>query len=709
MSDRLQPGPGAKTRIQALSQKQFQAFFDEVPAAAMQRVARYLPSIDGFRKTSQAGILRQKEALARRLSKSIAQDRDYHGLYLIWRTWIDENVTNAVLIQELIDDVEEAAEGKDGPEARRLAVEEHVDSLLEKLKEESQQNRCTREQIERLFIFSPFPETPTARGIISAAKSAADVDRDATLSDLPTRLKQDEDEIQSIKSRLNELDERFVRVASDVEKALEELPKLQSALTEATTAAEGARNAVLQQAQAAVAAPPAQSDGALSAIEARLKALADEVEGLRGGLSDATSMLGTLSEMQQAVAQLGAVQKTYSEERQQQAERVGAIVSTFEEIKRDVTALLDDRTGADQLAPLTKQLLELERRLDVVISRPPPHYETKDLASYRGDTARDTRVGIRWDALHPTDHGAAASIQSHSGLASALAKTLQALGLRKTAAQVFGEECAAAVAGRQAVFLRGAFATRVARALARAIGGTVSARLSVPIGIQDGEELRLSIDSALGTNTASIGAVAIEGINMTALDVTQGVLADCVDPETGASEAEVARVAIFATIAQGLASLPLEAGYFELGPVFDLDYLDWRTSPSTNPELAAGILSAEVDQAIFGQLTSAAVDIEEATRLARSFTKKRNPSAERTIVRAYRALSLIRSEPQAVTPLQSLYFGWLLPRWRALRLPKDQIDSELDGGKANGQSVDPRLSAMLEAEFPDSREGDGAT
>src|SRR5450756_249883 len=112
MSDRLSPGLEAKARIQALSQKQFQAFFDEVPSTAMQRVARHLPSVDGFRKTSQAGIMRQKEALARRLSKSTAQDRDYQGLYMIWRTWIDENIADAALIQELIEDVEEAAEGK---------------------------------------------------------------------------------------------------------------------------------------------------------------------------------------------------------------------------------------------------------------------------------------------------------------------------------------------------------------------------------------------------------------------------------------------------------------------------------------------------------------------------------------------------------------------------------------------------------------------
>ena len=68
MSDALTPSPDAKVRIQALGQNALLAFFGEVSTSAMQHVARGLPSIDGFRKTSQAGIAKQKETLARKLS-----------------------------------------------------------------------------------------------------------------------------------------------------------------------------------------------------------------------------------------------------------------------------------------------------------------------------------------------------------------------------------------------------------------------------------------------------------------------------------------------------------------------------------------------------------------------------------------------------------------------------------------------------------------
>ena len=224
----LSPGPDAKARIQKLSQKELQGFFDEVPAAGMRFVASVLPTVDGFRPGSPAGIVRQKEALARRLSRPTANDRDFHGLYVIWRTWIGETQANAPLIQELIDKLEDAADNAEEPEARRFAIEQQVDSLLQQLKDESQQNRCTRETIERLFTFSPFPETPASRGIIANAKAGADVERDAKFHNLPNRLDQDEHEIKAIKSDLQTLTDRVASVAQDTGKALDELPKLRA-------------------------------------------------------------------------------------------------------------------------------------------------------------------------------------------------------------------------------------------------------------------------------------------------------------------------------------------------------------------------------------------------------------------------------------------------------------------------------------------------
>jgi hypothetical protein len=274
--------------------------------------------------------------------------------------------------------------------------------------------------------------------------------------------------------------------------------------------------------------------------------------------------------------------------------------------------------------------------------------------------------------------------------------------LRKSAAQVFAEECAAAVATRQAVFLQGAYVTSVARGLARTLGGPASARAAVPIGLQDGEQLRLCIEAALGKSLPSVGAIALEGINRAALDVTYEVLSDCLDT---ASTSARSRIAVFATIAKGMASLPIEPGYFELGPVFDLDFLDWRTGASGRADLLSRFLPIEADNSAYAQVLAGRADTEEASRLARLFVRKRSPSIERVFVRAYQALHLCRTDIKAATPLQSLCYGWLLPYWRILGLSSEQIDTELDGGKVNGPPVDSRLTAIFQAWLADDKEG----
>src|SRR5262249_50894532 len=150
----------------------------------------------------------------------------------------------------------------------------------------------------------------------------------------------------------------------------------------------------------------------------------------------------------------------------------------------------------------------------------------------------------------------------------------------------------------------------------------------------DGEHLRLAIKLALRANTGRIAAVAIEGFNRVALDIVREVIADCVDPAPNISIGAPARIAVFAALSGGVASLPIEPEYVALGPVFDLSYLEWRTSPPSTQQLSATLLSPEADAAIQTQVASGTANLEEAVRLAQRFVAKRNPTVERSIVRA---------------------------------------------------------------------------
>lgn len=543
--------------------------------------------------------------------------------------------------------------------------------------------------------------------MIAAAKPASEVNRDAELSDLPKRLRHDEDEIRSLKAALKALSSRLDPLAASVEAAFAKLPALESSITKAQTIAEGARAAIQEEVKRAQAAEAtkqgAKTDHGRAAIEARMKALAGEVDAVSNELRKLASSFTAVDELREAIEQVATVQKASAENSQGNHTRIEDLYSALKQIEQNIAALSQDRTVAEQLATFGNRLRDLEDHKNVPVLAEPPARETKDLTTYQSGQVLDLRSGLRWNGLQAINGNPNAAIRSHADMTGAFVKALQPLGLRKTTGQIFAEECAAAVLGSQVVFLKGAFAMRVARGLARAVAGPASARLAIPIGLQDGEELRFCIASALDRNPQFVGALAIEGINRTAIDVTKEVLLDCIDRPAGATDGRAGRSVIFATIAEGIASLPIETSYFELGPVFDLDYLDWRTNQSAEPEPAGNILSIEADLSMQGQVRTASANTEEAIRLARLNKRKRNPAVERTFARAYQALLLVRSDQNAVTTLQSLAYGWLLPYWRALNLSKDAIDSELDGGKCNGTVPDPRLAAMLAAEFVDEK------
>jgi len=207
-------------------------------------------------------------------------------------------------------------------------------------------------------------------------------------------------------------------------------------------------------------------------------------------------------------------------------------------------------------------------------------------------------------------------------------------------------------------------------------------------------DLRASITEAFGENRSEVGALVIEGVDIVPVQMLRDAIADCMTAHRGM--AAKPRIAIFGTLADGVASIQVEKGYFELGPIFDLDVLDWRTTYAGDTTIVANTLATAVDQSFWDMLAKEnVVDADEASRLARLFTLRRDPAVEQAILRAYRALQFVRKRSTEVTSLQSLFYGWLLPYWRTRQITRDQVDAELDGGKVNGSEIDRRLQSLL--------------
>lgn len=695
MSDRLTPGPEAKARIQAHSEKDFLAFFDELPVAGMQRVARYLPKVDGFRQTSSLGIAQQKIALARRLGRQNVSDRELEALYMIWREWTGATFGNAVAVQELIDQVEDAAENAQDEETRRLAIDNKVDALFAKLNEDSRQNLCTREQIERFLEFSPLPQTDTARRLTASSKASSEVKHDTAFNELPDRLQRAETDLKEVRAQIDRTSERTDQNLRSVTEALSDVRELRTTTSQSKQEIDRLR-ADGQQHAAEQSRIKEEVTAKEKATDTRLKSLSDQVNDARLELQAIRLQIPDGARIDESLAKLAtSIVEGDDRERTTTNTAITRFQAELDQLTRDLITLSQDRTFNDKFVSLMARISEVEAQL----ARAP----LAAIPEGAAPAAALTRVlepasRLLWEPLAFQQSGTATAIETPNQIASGFSAALQTLGLRKQAADVFGEECAAAFIARQAIFLKGAFAVHAARLLAASMSGGSAARLSMPVGLANDQDLRAAIMAAFPPTRQHIGGFVIEGVDVAPMQMVRETIADCLFPRRGMQPH--VRIAVIATLSEGMASLPLEKAYFELGPVFDLDLLDWRSAYLGETSVVANTLKPEADQSQWDGFAAENIDTSEAVRLARSFSKRPEPAIEQTILRAFRALHFIRRKPNAVTPLQSLFYGWLLPYWRLQQITRDQVDTELDGGKVNGTEADKRLATLL-LDFPE--------
>ncbi len=624
------------------------AFFGEVSSSGMLGVVSYLPTVDGFRKNSAPGIEKRKLALTNILVRERTPSplaRQYLALYGIWRQWAVEHLGEPAGIDTLLSAVEEASGASDGDETGQSeAVNKAIDDLFSTLREWSLADKCSREAIERFFKFSPFSESPELRKHIDGAKPAADIERDVAFSGLPQRLRHDEDEIKSLDQKVRTLSERIEHIGGEATEYRRELSELRR-----TASQPNSKQLEIQ----------ATLDGQMASLKEVGKGLAEvgrEVGALREHIE---GQLKLLSESIRTVS--GASEQLSS---------TMASRDQLNELERRLS-LLEQAEEERLTAPAVEPLPE-----------PPARIEEK-VVIHDGPTIRAQKLSAHQDGKPLT---------SVDGASVAVATGLQALGLRKSASEVFALELCAACFTGQVVFLKGALAVSVARTCACVMGGQSAYRISVPIGLNDGEVLRTAMSNATIGTGDPISSVAIEGLNRSALDVFADALLDIVDANA-ASNGPV--LTVFVSLVQGVAALPIEAAYLQLGPVFDLDLLDWQYRRPKQTAVVSNGMSKSAYNAIFDKLSSVSADNDEPLRLLRKFSARRNPRIERTLLAAFAALTHLRGSKANPSHLQSLAYGWLVPLWASWDLSREEVDSELDAGKCDASAVDPRLAAAL--------------
>jgi hypothetical protein len=698
------PSSAAKARLQKLGEPAIAEFISDV--SDLRNLVQYLPTVPGFRKNSQAGIDRQRKELARRIcsratKKSGPEDRDYRALYVVWRAWVLERLGERKPINAAIDTIEEAS-GAPDRDTKKGDVEAATLALFTLFQKSSENGKCSREDIKRAFQFSLYDETQPLLAIIELSRSAADIKRTADYEGLPNRLSQDEDEIKAAKAQLKDIGLRLDRLA---------------------TAAD---------------AWPIHRTGLLSAIDDLRVSVERRLETLEAARNDLPSQKANGSQTEQALAvknlndrvdavtqQLAALPADKSTEAGEAAERANKRLDIVE------AALAESENGA--IADVEAQIKAVEDRLDREIKvrlagttdpsilerlnnieealtgnpppqpqpeppqpqpQPQPHYETKTPSG--NAVIVENAAPILVEPLVQRADIGSTTASTFATIAAPLSAMFQNLGLKASAAEILAEEVCAALIMGQVVFLKGAYATEAARACASLLCHGNAYRLALPLGLQKADDLRRSVQSQVVVDNQQLTAVVIEGINLVAFEICKDVLSDLATDGAPSATGEIGGAFVIATIVQGIASLPVEASYLELGPVLDLDYLDWRSKRPVARDATVLTLSRAAALAVRTTLTAKSVDTDEPQKLVQSFQPKRNPRIEHTVLSAFTALATCRKTGVRPSALQSLAFGWLLPLWVVQAAPKSEVDIQIDGGKCDADTPDPRLTLLLE-------------
>ncbi|UPJ47664.1 hypothetical protein IVB30_31015 [Bradyrhizobium sp. 200] len=685
------PSTEAKTRLQKMGEAAIAEFIGEV--SDLKNLVQYLPTVPGFRKNSQAGIDRQRKELARRLcarstKKSGPEDRDYRALYTIWRAWVLERLGERRTVNAAIDAIEEASSGPDG-DTKTKNVGTAIIALFTLFQKSSEEGKCSREDIDRAFQLSLFDASQSLRSLIETSRSAADIRRSAEYEQLPSRLSKDEDEIKAVKAQLKDIEQRLDRLAAAVDGWPIHRTGLLSAIDDLRASIER-RLETLDTAKHDTRPQTADSGDTLA-----IKALSERIDDLSRQFANlpTDSSQAANEAAERANRRLDVVESTLThDENQAIAEMASRLKMVEERLDREIKVRLSGTTDPSIL----ERLSSIEDALTRDVA-PEPLHETASPSQSSAEIIQNT-LPIQVEALAQHVNAPSTSTSTFAGIIAPVAAMFQDFGLKPSAAKVLAEEVCVALLVGQVVFLKGAYATEAARACASLLCNGNAYRLALPLGLQQADDLRRSLQSKIVVTDGFLSAVAIEGINLAAFEICKDVLAELATdgPSHSAGRFGFGGALVIATIAHGVASLPVEASYLELGPVLDLDCLDWRSKRPAAREMTALALSKTAAHAVRATLTTKAVDTDEPQKLVQAFLPKRNPRIEHTALSAFTALTACRKEGDLPTPLQSLTYGWLFPLWTARAAPRSEVDIQIDGGKCDASVPDLRLKLLLD-------------
>ncbi|MFG5862626.1 hypothetical protein [Metapseudomonas sp. CR1201] len=600
----------AKQRISALGQAAVVEFIEEIPHGLRRTIYDRLPSVQGFRPGTLPEFKERQKRLIGHLihpQTSPKEAFDWSIFTQLWEAWVRGRLGESVPQGDYSEHTPDS-----GPSFLRELAERFPGAA--------------REDVERLFIFSCFPNHPDVAMALACFRSASTLARDQMIDSLP--------------AYFEEMEQRFAvagAAAADEAKRIGQLEVVSVSL------ARGMED---------VAKNVSQNSDAVSALRIALDAVFARSETTEKVI-DSLSAAGKKS----ADAATAVDIRTDALEKCVRALEVRG--DRWDEVATDAAAL---KVAVEGLSAGEADRAGTTESVGVLLGR------VAALESILVGSGVESGTRQRVRLLENKPEGAFVDILSIQNACDLVASNLQATGIARGAATATARQTVAALVAGQMVQFSGSLADLVADSVAAAIGGPIFHEWRVPVGLISDEAASDCVEIV----AESSSCLLLKGANLSAFEVYGAAVRDIVVRRqfTGSSYGSFALIASWA---QGPAAFPDGSTLAELGPVFDTDTLPMRGISAKLPQLRYGRLAKEAWPQVDGLETSETTPVtSQLGELLKEADFEGGSLWRRVSSRAYTTL---RAMPggKAEDDLHSLLVSWAAPWARATGGPVKEI------------------------------------
>ena len=245
--------------------------------------------------------------------------------------------------------------------------------------------------------------------------------------------------------------------------------------------------------------------------------------------------------------------------------------------------------------------------------------------------------------------------RSFSEAANTLQRNLACLGLIPISARATARDVLAAVCCRQLVLFQGSLGSLVTRVVARSLASRHVTTFQVPVGFAESGNLKSHLRQSV--NDHECAAFIIEGANRSCIDAYGSFLTEVVADRIFGLGDPVPNLILLGNVLDGPSAIPPGPGLTALGPIFHTDCLTWMP-----PNAESNLVNAQLSTLPSADGIASEADGMTLDKWCKILCGAPSALWSRNVAAAFRVLHYSPEKVNYPSALESVNFGWLLPR-----------------------------------------------